>query len=997
MKNTKKSKILSLLLCGAMILSTFAFLPARANAADEKQATEATQQTETKDSAKDAAAQTETKAQDAKADKAKASSKGTKVTAEEKATASGSKAVNYTKVAPLVKKSATSKAGKAKAAKSQKAAQEPTAVTGSSTDGLVMDKTATANDDGSYTIKLEAYSTGTVTSVDTSKPTDIVLVLDQSGSMAAHFGNSYDKVYKNSLDKEKVYYINTQSNWTLVKWCDNNKCKSWTRANLHIHGQYSYTPRENETDNDSSHHQFYSPTTRLDVLQEAVSGFVNNVEAQAGKDNVDHRIGIVGFSSNGYQNTELLTGKKGIIKEGNATNSYLSTSDRPGWWYYPKGKRMLGAQYGSITSEQYQNALQDVSTASGKESVANAIDALTAHGGTQTLDGLDMASEIFSKDIKYDKDKRNKVVVLFTDGATNSDQNDTIKKAKELKDQGITVYTVGIFEKADGTPSNNANTYSENNKFMHFLSSNYPNAQGMKNGGSLNTNLKDGESYYLSAADADTLKNIFQKISSQIGSTTVNLGSQSVIRDIVSESFNMPDPNNVSAIDVKTYDCMKYDESTKKATWSDTGTTLENAAVTINSEKKTIDVTGFDFTKNYVAANGRDENDASKTGNFHGRKIVITFKITPREGFWGGNNVPTNGAASGIYADKDTTTPTGTFDVPTVNVPLNVPEAKGNTKNIYLLGDTPNVNELYDFTIPTGDDTWKAAYVEPKVEYDEAAEISNTSDSEVNVKITVSPKFTGTGAGGTAITEDSIQNVTGKVNVFKPELTYKDSTVYYGDTAPTSYDANVGSTVWKHGNKDSTKVNMVGKAPNLDISYSPAMGNETYYKDGKISTKNDITVKATVKIGGEDVTNHVTFVHKDCTPSNCGFDSSKEQFLIHVKTCSLTVTKTGGVEGEPYVMNIYKDGEFYTSMTIVGNTSATVKELPKGTYTVQEDTNWAWRYNGEDSVPEISEGAKLSKVNTSGTITVKNHHRYGSYLNGYSSVVENIFGQSKSN
>lgn len=995
MKNTKKSKILSLVLCGAMILSTFAFLPARVNAADEKQATEATQQTENKESAKDAAAQTETKAQDTKSDKAKASSKAsTKATAEEKATASGSKAVNYTKVAPLVKKSATSKASKAKAAKSQKAAQEPTAVTGSSPDGLVMDKTATANDDGSYTIKMEAYSTGTVTSTDTSKPTDIVLVLDQSGSMAAHFGSSYDRVYKNSLDKEKVYYINTQSNWTLVKWCDNDRCKSWTRANNHSHGRYLYTPRENETDNDSSHHQFYSPTTRLDVLQEAVSGFVNNVEAQAEKDNLDHRIGIVGFSSNGYQNTELLTGDQGIIKEGNATNSYLSTSDYPGWWYYPKGKRMLGAQYPSITTTQYQKALQDVSTASGKESVANAIDALTARGGTQTLDGLDMASEIFSYDRKEDKDKRNKVVILFTDGATNSDQNKTIQKAKDLKDQGITVYTVGIFDGANGTPSNNANTYTGNNKFMHFLSSNYPNAESMGNGGNLNTNLKDGESYYLSAADADTLKNIFQKISSQIGSTTVNLGSQSVIRDIVSESFDLPD-NVSNKIDVKTYECISYNESTKEATWSDTGTTLNNA-VTINSEKKTIDVTGFDFTKNYVAANGRDENDASKTGDFHGRKIVITFKITPRDGFWGGNNVPTNGAASGIYADADTTTPTGTFDVPTVNVPLNVPEAEGITKNIYLLGDTPNVNELYDFTIPTGDDAWKVAYVEPKVEYDEATEISNTSDSEVNVKITVSPKFTGTGANGTAITEDSVQNVTGKVNVFKPELTYKDSSVYYGDTAPTSYDDNVGGTVWKHGDNASTEVTMIGDAPTLDISYNPATDNETYYKGGKISTKNDIPVKATVKIGSTDVTNHVIFKHDTCRKgTDCKFDSKNEQFLIHVETCSLTVKKEGGVAGEPYVMNIYKDGEPYTSMTIVGNSSETVYEFPVGTYTVQEDTNWAWRYNGEDSIPEISEGVSLSKDKTSGTITVKNHHRYGSFLNGYSTVVKNVLGTSK--
>ena len=80
MKNTKKHKLLSLLLCGAMVFSTFAFLPARVNAADETQANEATRQTD----GKDAASQTETKAQDTKADKAK---NGSQVTESKKSTA----------------------------------------------------------------------------------------------------------------------------------------------------------------------------------------------------------------------------------------------------------------------------------------------------------------------------------------------------------------------------------------------------------------------------------------------------------------------------------------------------------------------------------------------------------------------------------------------------------------------------------------------------------------------------------------------------------------------------------------------------------------------------------------------------------------------------------------------------------------------------------------------------------------------------------------------
>lgn len=51
---------------------------------------------------------------------------------------------------------------------------------------MVVDKTATLEDDGTYTIELSAYATGQTTTetIKTGKPLDIVLVLDQSGSMA---------------------------------------------------------------------------------------------------------------------------------------------------------------------------------------------------------------------------------------------------------------------------------------------------------------------------------------------------------------------------------------------------------------------------------------------------------------------------------------------------------------------------------------------------------------------------------------------------------------------------------------------------------------------------------------------------------------------------------------------------------------------------------------------------------------------------------------------
>ena len=56
--------------------------------------------------------------------------------------------------------------------------------------GMKISKTATPNVDGSYTITLEAYATGSkvITEQKTDIPTDIILVLDQSGSMAWDMG-----------------------------------------------------------------------------------------------------------------------------------------------------------------------------------------------------------------------------------------------------------------------------------------------------------------------------------------------------------------------------------------------------------------------------------------------------------------------------------------------------------------------------------------------------------------------------------------------------------------------------------------------------------------------------------------------------------------------------------------------------------------------------------------------------------------------------------------
>ena len=106
-----------------------------------------------------------------------------------------------------------------------------------------------------------------------------------------------------------------------------------------------------------------------------------------------------------------------------------------------------------------------------------------------------------------------------------------------------------------------------------------------------------------------------------------------------------------------------------------------------------------------------------------------------------------------------------------------------------------------------------------------------------------------------------------------------------------------------------------------------------------------------------------------------------------MKTCQLTISKSGGASDEPYVFTVYKDGKEYSEVTIVGNTSETIYELPVGTYTIKEDTGWSWRYNAGDNG-----SAELTASAPSGSIASSNSKAENYWLNGFSDVVKNIFG-----
>lgn len=1005
---------------------------------------------------------------------------------------------------------------------------------GSSNKGMEISKTATANQDGSYTITLEAYATGekVISEITKDVPTDIILVLDQSGSMAKDIGTVSFKQYEDETNwwgdvstyhtRNQDYYeyrhnggsanlwhklpdgsyvsvsvtMQENPNYTAITNGKNNSTSGgatsyWNnRNNLYAlvngeylkvtvertryNGTYTYTlpdgtqiasqsgDRKSPTftgiegnviylaavdDAETTYTYTYtdsnenvqtigtstgaetvfSPTlyervtstsgggTRLNALKNAVNNFANAVHTKSlgkdgqvgGGDDIDHRIALVGFSSPDYNNTELLTGS--AINQGDWKGTNISTGGWDGYYYFPTGYEMNGPQYGSISDAQYKAALLPMNTDAGLSGVATGVNALTAWGGTRTDNGLAMANKIFEQNPIPNGEKRNRVVIVFTDGIPGlsgydgSVASSAITESNTAKTTyGATVYTIGIFSGADatsaGSTGNGSSDADKGNYFLQRVSSNkqYP----------------QSPSYYLSAADSGSLNNIFQQISNQIetGGAETTLGSEAVVKDIISPYFTLPEDATNSSITLETYACTGKDAK-GGYTWSKNADAM-GANATINGDQ--VNVTGFNFSENYVGT-------VTENGNttYRGNKLVISFKVQPKDGFLGGNDVITNTSA-GIYENGSAQTPVMTFEQPKVNVPIKKVTVTATDKNVYLKGEVTadqlkdgakisvggvelDLSKATDTEKPYGLEAWQTKYVNITVEVkDNAGNVISdkladlTDDTTYTVTVTVSPKTTvPTSTEGTKAKEQSGTNdPKAKINVFKPELTFKDSTAYYGETVPTGNDfsANKVSEVWKHNTTEDSSVTMTGEKPTLDISYTP---NESKLKDGKY-TKQDVPVAATVKINTENVNKHTTFLHQNCTP-DCGWaapttPNGDPAFLIHVKTCTLTITKQGGADGEPYVFDICKDGEKYSEVTIVGDGSENIEELPVGEYTIEEDIGWSWRYS-----PKYGDSAALTAQNPTGSITCTNTKTKDQWLNGFSNVEKNIFGVNHNN
>lgn len=230
-------------------------------------------------------------------------------------------------------------------------------------------------------------------------------------------------------------------------------------------------------------------TKRIDALKKAANDFVTTIAEQnqgISDSSKQHQVSIVKFSGD----------KSAVV--GNDT--------------YTKG----GYTY------NYSQVMKTMSPCTDAAAFMSTINSIRPAGATRADNGLQLAQSQTSN-----REDAKKIVIFFTDGSPTSTSgfesgvaSEAVSAAKAMKDKGTTVYTIGIF--SDANPSADPSGASNENKFMHAVSSNYPEAsytytQGFWGGWNWDLGTRaEGSDFYKSASNADDLDKVFEGISSEI-------------------------------------------------------------------------------------------------------------------------------------------------------------------------------------------------------------------------------------------------------------------------------------------------------------------------------------------------------------------------------------------------------------------------------------------------------------------------------------------------
>lgn len=519
--------------------------------------------------------------------------------------------------------------------------------------GLTINKTATPYGTpdayGRQVFKLDLTATTESNIIVTSKPCDIILVLDDSGSMDDILGTTYNySALTYSPNTSQTYYVHVNGEYLQVTYRS-----SIHRWRYRINNTSYYVAWDPAGDDEAAGSiDTSTPTakpfyiresisiTKLQALKDAANAFVETVYTQS----PTSKIAVVSFE----YNAEDLTGGLINVSDGSGVNGNIIT----------------------------------------------AINSLNGNGATHSNEGLGMAADIFQENTSTD---RNRVVIMFTDGEpgdygfANSDGSRyaaaAINQAAVIKGErgtfinsnvtfngyeagtsidppqtavnepgcGATLYSVGIF---------GANIDNLTHRYMAWVSSD--------NDSSQTATSSDGYEYYFTADSAESLNNIFQSIAEETGQTLENV----VVKDYIDPRFNIVDENG-TLLDVG--DTFTFE--------GQTGTVLQDTnGLYMQWSQEKIEPGSLEDSKGFKS----------------------TVYIKPKDDFIGGNVIPTNiHNISALYVEGENI---GSFPNPTVNVPFKLHVT--NIEDDIFLGESiikdqniaqkSMISESLDYVYPSG-------------------------------------------------------------------------------------------------------------------------------------------------------------------------------------------------------------------------------------------------------------------------------------------------------
>lgn len=439
---------------------------------------------------------------------------------------------------------------------------------------------------------------------------------------------------------------------------------------------------------------------RLDALKKAVKAFLDkaaNTNTEAGSELV--RVGLVKFA-------------------GNEKNGIGDDTYRSGGYTY---------NYSQIVSD----------LTADMNGLKNKVSKLKAAGATRADNGFNLAAKMMGSA----RTDAKKVVIFFTDGSPTSSSgfegkvaNKAVEAAKELKDGGATVYSIGVFSGAD--PSS---IQGNENQFMHAVSSNFPKATKYNQRGE--GNIKAG--YYKSATNASELNAIFDEI--EKSETTTSAYTKVTMEDTLSGYVELADSNyKVVAKDAsgkvvsltKNVDyTLTYDENAKKFTVRFLKALAHNVTYTLEYNVKPTQNAYNDYASNlntgkdgYAGVKGDADTDldgnttSSNQPGFHSNdSACLSYTADGVDHACGGNPYPhpvIQVVSSTLHIEKQWS---GDGDKPE-SITVDIKQGGNSYKTVTLKSDA-NGNWSTDVIIPSGaaktytvtetepeNHQWKASY-----------------------------------------------------------------------------------------------------------------------------------------------------------------------------------------------------------------------------------------------------------------------------------------------